>query len=149
MKQGVYSLANALHIAEELGLDLVLIAETATPPVCRVIDYSKFQYEKKKKEKEIKAHASKNLVKEIRFGPNTDDHDFQFKLKHAKNFLQEGSKVRAYVHFRGRAIVYKERGELLLLTFAQQLIDVGKVESLPKLEGKRMFISLVPKGTKK
>jgi len=98
VKQGVYSLANALHIAEELGLDLVLIAETATPPVCRVIDYSKFQYEKKKKEKEIKAHASKNLVKEIRFGPNTDDHDFQFKLKHAKNFLQEGSKVRAYVH---------------------------------------------------
>jgi translation initiation factor IF-3 len=102
-----------------------------------------------RKEKEIKAHAAKNLVKEIRFGPNTDDHDFQFKLKHARNFLEEGSKVRAYVHFRGRAIVFKERGELLLLTFAQQLEDLGKVESMPKLEGKRMFISLAPKGVKK
>lgn len=149
IEQGVYPLAKALQMAEGLGLDLVLIAETATPPVCRITDYSKYQYEKKRKEKEIKAHAAKNLVKEIRFGPNTDDHDFQFKLKHARNFLEEGSKVRAYVHFRGRAIVFKERGELLLLTFAQQLEDLGKVESMPKLEGKRMFISLAPKGVKK
>ena len=149
IEQGVYPLAKALQMAEGLGLDLVLIAETATPPVCRITDYSKYQYEKKRKEKEIKAHAAKNLVKEIRFGPNTDDHDFQFKLKHARNFLEEGSKVRAYVHFRGRAIVFKERGELLLLTFAQQLEDLGKVESMPKLEGKRMFISFAPKGVKK
>ncbi len=137
-----------MEFAEELGLDLVEISPNAVPPVCRVIDYNKFIYEQKKKTKEIKAKAAKTVIKEIRFGPNTDEHDFDFKLKHAQNFLTEGSKVRAFVHFKGRAIVYKEQGEILLLRFAQALEEVGKVEQLPKLEGKRMFLSLAPKAKK-
>jgi translation initiation factor IF-3 len=136
---GVYALKDALAIAEELELDLVEISPNAVPPVCKVVDYNKFLYEQKKKMKEIKANAKQTVIKEIRFGPNTSDHDFQFKLKHAINFLESGEKVRAYVHFKGRAIVYKEKGEILLLTFAQALEEVGKVEQLPKLEGKRMM----------
>ena len=125
------------------------VSANAVPPVCKVIDYSKFKYEQKKKQKEIKAKAQKTVVKEIRFGPNTDDHDFNFKLKHAIKFLQDGAKVRAYVHFVGRTIVFKERGEILLLKFAQSLEDYGKVELMPKLEGKRMFITVTPKQGKK
>jgi len=136
-------------LAEEQSLDLVEVSASADPPVCRVIDYSKFKYEQKKKQKEIKSKAQKTVVKEIRFGPNTDDHDFNFKLKHAIKFLQEGAKVRAYVHFVGRTIVFKERGEILLLKFAQSLEDYGKVELMPKLEGKRMFITVSPKQLKK
>lgn len=139
----------ALKIAEEQGLDLVEISAKSDPPVCRVVDYSKFKYDQKKKQKELAAKAQKTVIKEIRFGPNTDDHDFDFKLKHAENFLKEGSKVKAYVHFAGRSIVYKERGELLLLRFAAALEDLAKVELLPKLEGKRMFIHLGPKPTTK
>jgi translation initiation factor IF-3 len=141
----VVSLFEALKIAESMQLDLVEISPNADPPVCKVIDYSKFKYEQKKKQKEIKAKAQKAVLKEIRFGPNTDDHDFDFKLKHAINFLKEGSKVKAYVQFVGRAIVYKERGEILLLKFAQALEDYAKVEQLPVLEGKRMQLLLVPK----
>ncbi|TAE69404.1 MAG: translation initiation factor IF-3 [Bacteroidetes bacterium] len=143
---GVYSIEDALKIANEQELDLVEIAATATPPVCKIIDYSKFKYEHKKKQKEIKANSVKVVVKEIRFGPNTDDHDFNFKLNHAKNFLSEGCKIKAYVHFVGRTIVFKERGEELLLRFAQGLEEVGKVEQMPKLEGKRMFLLVNPKG---
>ena len=132
-------------MAKDQGLDLVEISPKADPPVCKIIDYSKFKYEQKKKQKEIKAKASKTVVKEIRFGPNTDDHDFNFKLKHAINFLNDGAKVKAYVHFAGRTIVYKERGEILLLRFAQSLEEYAKVEQLPKLEGKRMFLYLAPK----
>ncbi len=132
-------------MAERQSLDLVEISAKADPPVCRIIDYSKFKYEQKKKQKEIKANAAKTVLKEIRFGPNTDDHDFDFKLKHAKGFLEEGSKIKAYVHFVGRSIVFKERGEILLLKFAQALEDLAKVEQLPKLEGKRMFLMLSPK----
>ncbi len=146
---GVYSITQALAIAKEQGLDLVEISPKADPPVCKVVDYSKFKYDQKKKQKEIKAKASKTVLKEIRFGPNTDDHDFNFKLKHAVNFLQDGAKVKAYVHFRGRTIVYKERGEILLLKFAQALEEYAKVEQLPKLEGKRMFLFLSPKAMKK
>jgi translation initiation factor IF-3 len=147
---GIYSTQEALKIAQEQGLDLVEIAAAADPPVCRVIDYSKFKYDQKKKQKELKAKAHKVVVKEIRFGPNTDDHDFDFKLKHAINFLKEGAKVKAYVHFAGRTIVFKERGEILLLKFAQGLEEVAKVEEMPKLEGKRMFLMLSPKaGPKK
>lgn len=146
---GVYSIAEALKIAEAQGLDLVEISPKADPPVCKVIDYSKFKYDQKKKQKEIKAKASKTVIKEIRFGPNTDDHDFDFKLKHAKKFLEDGAKVKAYVQFRGRAIVYKDRGEILLLKFAQALEEFAKVEQLPKLEGKRMFLFLAPKVSKK
>ncbi len=132
-------------MAEEEGLDLVEISPKADPPVCKIIDYSKFKYEQKKKQKEIKAKAQKTVVKEIRFGPNTDDHDFNFKLKHAIKFLSEGAKVRAYVHFYGRTIVFKERGEILLLKFAQALEEYGKVEQLPKLERKRMYVIIAPK----
>lgn len=135
-------------IAEEEGLDLVEVSAKAEPPVCRVIDYSKFKYEYKKKQKEIKAKAHKTIVKEIRFGPNTDDHDFNFKLKHAINFLKDNAKVKAYVHFIGRTIVFKERGEILLLRFAQELEEYGKVEMMPKLEGKRMFLIVAPKSGK-
>lgn len=142
---GVYSLPQALRLAEELELDLVEISPKADPPVCRIIDYRKFLYDQKKKQKEIKAKQSKVTVKEIRFGPNTDDHDFEFKLKHARKFLEEGSKVKSYVFFRGRTIVFKERGEILLLKFAQELEDVGIVEQMPKLEGKRMTIMINPK----
>ncbi|RZS97751.1 translation initiation factor IF-3 [Cecembia calidifontis] len=145
----VLSLSQALKLAEENDLDLVEISPNANPPVCKVIDYAKFKYEQKKKQKEIKANASKTVVKEIRFGPNTDDHDFNFKLKHAINFLKEGAKVKAYVHFVGRSIVFKERGEMLLLRFAQELEEYAQVEQLPKLEGKRMFLFLAPKSSKK
>lgn len=141
----MYPLDVALTMAEKQGLDLVEISAKADPPVCRIIDYSKFKYEQKKKQKEIKANAAKTVLKEIRFGPNTDDHDFEFKLKHAQGFLEEGAKVKAYVHFVGRSIVFKERGEILLLKFAQALEDLAKVEQLPKLEGKRMFLMLSPK----
>lgn len=124
------------------------VSAKADPPVCRVIDYSKFKYEYKKKQKEIKAKSHKTVVKEIRFGPNTDDHDFNFKLKHAINFLKDNAKVKAYVHFVGRTIVFKERGEILLLRFAQELEEYGKVEMMPKLEGKRMFLIVAPKSGK-
>ena len=133
VEQGVYSLSEARAIAEEQELDLVEISPNANPPVCKVIDYNKFIYEQKKKLKEIKANAKQTVIKEIRFGPNTNEHDFQFKLKHAVSFLEAGEKVRAYVHFKGRAIVYKEQGEILLLKFAQALEDYGKDEQLPKL----------------
>ncbi|MBX9852446.1 MAG: translation initiation factor IF-3 [Cytophagaceae bacterium] len=142
---GVYSLNEALDIARKVGLDLVEISPNADPPVCKVIDYSKFKYEQKKKQKELKSKAHKVVVKEIRFSPNTDDHDFNFKLKHAINFFKEGAKVKAYVHFVGRSIVYKERGELLLLKFAQNLEEHAKVEEMPKLEGKRMILIMTPK----
>ena len=141
----VYSIAEALNLAKEASLDLVEISPNAEPPVCKIVDYSKFKYEQKKKHKEIKAKAQKTVIKEIRFGPNTDEHDFNFKMKHAMNFLKEGAKVRAYVHFYGRTIVFKERGEILLLKFAQALEEFGKVEQLPKLERKRMYVILAPK----
>lgn len=132
-------------MAQELELDLVEISPNADPPVCRIVDYSKFLYNLRKKEKEQKAKQSNVTVKEIRFGPNTDDHDFEFKLKHARKFLEEGSKVKAYVFFKGRTIVFKERGEILLLKFAQELEDVAAVEQLPKLEGKRMIMMFNPR----
>ncbi|WP_047445386.1 translation initiation factor IF-3 [Alistipes sp. ZOR0009] len=146
---GVFSIADARRMADEQELDLVEITPNADPPVCRIIDYQKFLYQQKKKQKEIKAKAAKVVVKEIRFGPNTDDHDFNFKLKHAENFLKEGSKVKAYVFFKGRSILFKEQGEILLLRFAQELEDLGKVEQLPKLEGKRMIMFMAPKAAKK
>jgi len=149
VEQGVVSIAKALAIAEEQGLDLVEISPNAVPPVCKVIDYAKFKYDQKKKQKEIKANATKTVIKEIRFGPNTDEHDFNFKLKHAINFLKEGAKVKAYVHFVGRAIVFKERGEMLLLNFAKGLEEVGKPDEMPRLEGKRMSIIFSPKVVKK
>jgi translation initiation factor IF-3 len=135
----------ALALAKELELDLVEISPKADPPVCRIIEYKKFLYDQKKKQKEMKAKQQKVVVKEIRFGPNTDDHDFNFKLKHAKKFLEEGSKLKAYVFFRGRTIVFKERGEILLLKFAQELEEYGTVEQLPRLEGKRMTVLFNPK----
>lgn len=146
VKVDVYPVRDALRIAQEQGLDLVEISPNADPPVCKVTDYSKFKYEQKKKQKEIKAKAIKVVIKEIRFGPNTDEHDFNFKLKHAISFLQEGAKVKATVFFPGRTIVYKERGEILLLKFAQGLEEYGKVEQMPKLEGKRMSLFVQPKG---
>jgi translation initiation factor IF-3 len=145
----VLLLEKAIKIAEENELDLVEISPNTNPPVCKILDYAKFKYEQKKKQKEIKANAAKVVLKEIRFGPNTDDHDFNFKLKHAINFLKEGAKVKAYVHFVGRSIVFKERGEMLLLKFAQALEDYGVVEQMPKLEGKRMNIFIAPKPGKK
>ncbi len=132
-----------------MELDLVLISDKADPPVCRVIDFQKFLYQQKKKQKEIKANAQKVVVKEIRFGPNTDEHDYGFKLKHAENFLKDGAKVKAFVFFKGRTILFKEKGEILLLRFAQDLEEVGKVEQLPKLEGKRMIMFISPKVVKK
>ena len=141
----VMNTRDAIQLAREMELDLVEISPKADPPVCRIIEYKKFLYDQKKKQKEIKAKQQKVVVKEIRFGPNTDDHDFQFKLKHAKKFLQEGSKLKAYVFFRGRTIVFKERGEILLLKFAQELEEYGTVEQLPKLEGKRMTVMFNPK----
>jgi translation initiation factor IF-3 len=146
---GVYPILEAQKIANDLGLDLVEISPQADPPVCKVIDYNKFLYEKKKKEKEMKAKSKVSEVKEIRFTPNTDDHDFDFKSKHAENFLKDGNKVKAYVQFKGRAIMFKERGELLLLKFAERLVEVGTLESMPKLEGKRMFAIFAPKSQKK
>ena len=148
VEPGIISLREALAIADEQDLDLVEISPNAVPPVCKVVDYNKFVYEQKKKLKEIKSNAKQTVIKEIRFGPNTNEHDFDFKLKHAIKFLDTGEKVRAYVHFKGRAIVYKEQGEILLLKFAQALEDYGKVEQLPKLEGKRMFLTVSPKGRK-
>ena len=145
----VYPLDQALKLAQEQGLDLVEISPKAAPPVCKIIDYSKFKYDQKKKQKEIKAKAQKTVIKEIRFGPNTEEHDFNFKLKHAQKFLEDGAKVKSYVHFVGRSIVFKERGEILLLKFAQALEDFGKVEQLPKLEGKRMTMFIAPKVVKK
>tara|TARA_Y100000385_G_scaffold224456_1_gene234702 strand:- start:546 stop:1100 length:555 start_codon:yes stop_codon:yes gene_type:complete len=142
---GVYSTDKAKDLARELELDLVEISPNAEPPVCKIIDYRKFLFEKKKKEKEIKAKTQKTVIKEIRFGPNTDDHDFEFKAKHGEKFLKEGSKVRAFVFFRGRSIVFKDRGELLLLKLAQRLEEFGAVEQLPKLEGKKMAIVIAPK----
>lgn len=132
-----------------MGLDLVEIVPTAEPPVCKVVDYQKFLYEKKKKDKELKAKTAKSVLKEIRFGPNTDEHDFNFKVKHAIKFLEEGAKVKAYVHFKGRSIAYKEQGEIILLKFAQSLEEYGKVEMLPKLEGNRMFLHMIPLPNKK
>lgn len=144
----VVSIAEALRMAEEEGVDLVEIAPNADPPVCRLIDYKKFLYEQKRKQKEIKAKAAKVIVKEIRFGPQTDDHDFNFKLNHAKKFLEEGAKVKAYVFFKGRSIVFKDQGEMLLLKFAQELEEMGKVEDMPKLEGKKMIMMIGPKKKK-
>ena len=146
---GVYPTEEAKRIAQQQELDLVEISPNADPPVCKVIDYKKFLYEKKRKEKEMKANAKQSEVKEIRFTPSTDDHDFDFKAKHAEKFLQDGNKVKAYVQFKGRAIMFKERGELVLLKFAERLNEVGQPESLPKLEGKRMFLMLTPKTGKK
>jgi translation initiation factor IF-3 len=146
---GVYPTQEALKIAQQQEMDLVEISPNADPPVCKVIDYKKFLYEKKRKEKEMKANAKQSEVKEIRFTPSTDDHDFDFKAKHAERFLQDGNKVKAYVQFKGRAIMFKERGELVLLKFAERLAEVGQPESLPKLEGKRMFLMLTPKTSKK
>lgn len=148
IESNIYPIEEALKIAFSHEMDLVEISPNADPPVCKVIDYQKFLYEKKKKEKELKAKTAKTVIKEVRFGPNTDDHDFDFKVKHAKKFLEEGSKVKAYVHFKGRSIAYKEKGEIILLRFAQELEEYGKVELLPKLEGNRMFIHLVPKKKK-
>lgn len=145
IEQGVYSTHEALKIADEKGLDLVEISPSADPPVCRITDYQKFLYQQKKKLKEQKAKTVKVVVKEIRFGPQTDDHDFNFKLKHAKSFLEEGSKVKAYVFFKGRSILFKEQGEVLLLRFATELEDYAKVDQLPQLEGKKMIIMLSPK----
>ena len=136
---------DAINMAHEQGVDLVEISPNANPPVCRLIDYSKFLYQQKKRQKEMKAKQVKVEVKEIRFGPQTDEHDYQFKLKHAKEFLEEGNKVRAYVFFRGRSILFKEQGEVLLLRFANDLEEYGKVESMPSLEGKKMFLYLAPK----
>jgi translation initiation factor IF-3 len=146
---GVYPLQEALKLAQEQALDLVEISPNADPPVCKIIDYNKFLYEKKKKEKEMKAKSKASEVKEIRFTPNTDDHDFDFKAKHAEKFLKDGDKVKAYVQFKGRAIQFKERGELLLLKFAERLNEVGVLEGLPKMEGKRMLAIWAPKSQKK
>lgn len=146
---GVYTIQEALKMAQEQQLDLVEISPNADPPVCKIIDYNKFLYEKKKKEKEMKAKSKASEVKEIRFTPNTDDHDFDFKAKHAEKFLKEGNKVKAYVQFKGRAIQFKERGELLLLKFAERLGDAGVLEGMPKMEGKRMLAIWAPKSQKK
>lgn len=144
VEQGIYPIDKALRIAREQELDLIEISPTADPPVCRILDYQKFLYQQKKRQKEQKQKATKVVVKEIRFGPQTDDHDYNFKLKHAKGFLSEGSKVKAYVFFRGRSILFKEQGEILLLRFANDLEEYGKVEMMPVLEGKRMTIMLSP-----
>ncbi|WP_299673763.1 translation initiation factor IF-3 [uncultured Tenacibaculum sp.] len=145
---GVYSLAKAKAIAQEQELDLVEISPKAVPPVCKVIDYKKFLYEQKKREKALKAKATKVVVKEIRFGPQTDEHDYEFKKKHAIKFLQDGAKLKAYVFFKGRSIIFKEQGQILLLKLAQELEEYGKVEQMPKLEGKRMIMFIAPKKTK-
>lgn len=146
---GVYSTQDALRMAQQLELDLVEISPQADPPVCKIIDYNKFLYDKKRKEKEMKAKSKSAELKEIRFTPGTDDHDFDFKARHAESFLKEGNKVKAYVQFKGRAIMFKERGELVLLKFAERLAEVGQVEGLPKLEGKRMLMVIAPKTAKK
>lgn len=148
-KPDIYPLDEALKIADNLDLDLVEISPNADPPVCRVIDYQKFLYQQKKKQKELKAKSAKIVVKEIRFGPNTDEHDYNFKLRHAIKFINDGAKVKAYVFFKGRSILYKEQGEILLLRLAQDLEEIGKVEQLPKLEGKRMIMIITPKSLSK
>ena len=145
VETGIYSFDEAMKIADNLELDLVEISPNAAPPVCKIIDYSKFLYQQKKREKEKKANSSKIVIKEIRFGPQTDDHDFNFKLKHAREFLKEGNKVKAYVFFKGRSILFKDQGEVLLARFAQELDDLGKPEQIPQLEGKRMIITIAPK----
>ncbi len=147
-KPEVMSIRDALRLADEMELDLIEISPNADPPVARIADYQKFLYQQKKKAKELKAKTVQVVIKEIRFGPQTDDHDYNFKLKHAQNFLKEGSKVKAYVFFRGRSIVFKEQGEILLLRFATDLEELAKVEMMPKLEGKRMSIMLAPKPKK-
>ncbi len=144
----VMSIRDALNLADQMELDLIEISPKADPPVCRIADYQKFLYQQKKKAKEIKAKQTKVVIKEIRFGPQTDDHDYNFKLRHAQNFLQEGAKVKAYVFFRGRSIVFSEQGQILLLRFATDLEEYGKVEMMPKLEGKRMTMMLAPKPKK-
>jgi translation initiation factor IF-3 len=144
---GIYPISRAMQMAEDMGLDLVEISPNALPPVCKITEYQKFLYQQKKRQKEQKAKSVKIVVKEIRFGPQTDDHDYNFKLKHAKSFLEEGAKVKAYVFFRGRSILFKEQGEVLLLRFANDLEDYGKVEQMPVLEGKRMIIMLTPRKT--
>jgi translation initiation factor IF-3 len=149
LEPGVYSIEEALRICTDLEVDLVEISPQADPPVCRAVDYNKFLYEKKRKEKELKAKSSKSEVKEIRFTPNTDDHDFDFKAKHAENFLKDGNKVKAYVQFKGRAIMFKDRGELILLKFAERLAEFGTLEGMPKLEGKRMHAIFASKTKKK
>ena len=148
VEPGVFTIAEALKIAQDKELDLVEISPSADPPVCKIIDYNKFLYQQKKKQKEIKAKAVKVVVKEIRFGPNTDEHDYNFKMKHAEKFLGEGAKVKAFVFFKGRSILFKDKGEILLLKFAQDLEDFGKVEQLPRLEGKRMTMFIAPKKKK-
>ncbi|MDX1471318.1 MAG: translation initiation factor IF-3 [Flavobacteriaceae bacterium] len=148
VEMDIYPIKKAMEIADEQGLDLVEISPNAEPPVCKVMDYKKFLYEQKKRDKALKAKASKVVVKEIRFGPNTDDHDYEFKKKHAEKFLKEGAKLKAFVFFKGRSIVFKEQGQILLLRLAQDLEDVGKVEQMPKLEGKRMIMFIAPKKTK-
>jgi len=149
VEPGIYGTSEAIKKAQEQGLDLVEISPNADPPVCKIIDYNKFLYDKKKKEKEMKANAKVSEVKEIRFTPNTDEHDFNFKAKHAENFLKEGNKVKAYVQFKGRAIQFQDRGQLLLLKFAERLTDIGVLESMPKMEGRRMLAMFAPKGKKK
>ncbi|MFK8289280.1 translation initiation factor IF-3 [Capnocytophaga canimorsus] len=149
VEMGVYPIQKALKIAEELELDLVEISPNAVPPVCKVIDYKKFLYEQKKREKEIKSKATKVVIKEIRFGPQTDEHDYEFKKKHGEKFLKEGAKVKAYVFFKGRSIIYKDQGEILLLRLATDLEEFGKVEQMPKLEGKRMTMFIAPLSKKK
>lgn len=146
---GIYPIAKALKLADELELDLVEISAKADPPVCKIIDYQKYLYQQKKKAKEMKSNASKVVIKEIRFGPNTDEHDFQFKLKHAMEFLQEGAKVKSSVFFKGRSIVYADQGEKLLLRFAVELEEYGRAEQMPKLEGKRMIMMIAPLPKKK
>ena len=141
----MYPLAKAKELAAELELDLVEISPNATPPVCKIIDYKKFLYEQKKREKDLKSKATKVVIKEIRFGPNTDDHDYEFKKKHAIKFLSDGAKLKAYVFFKGRSIIYKDKGEILLLRLAQELEDYGKLEQMPRLEGKRMTMFIAPK----
>lgn len=142
---GVYSMNKALKLAEELELDLVEISPKASPPVCKILEYKKFLYEQKKREKALKSKATKVVIKEIRFGPQTDEHDYEFKKKHAEKFLKEGAKLKAFVFFKGRSIVFKEQGQILLLRLAQDLEELGKVEQLPKLEGKRMTMFISPK----
>jgi len=141
----VYKTRDALKLAEEQELDLVEISPKAIPPVCKIIDYKKFLYEQKKRDKVLKSKATKVIVKEIRFGPNTDEHDYEFKKKHAIKFLEEGAKLKAYVFFKGRSIIYKDQGQILLLKLAQELEELGKVEQMPKLEGKRMIMFIAPK----
>ena len=148
VEQGIFSYEEAMRIADQLELDLVEISASAVPPVCKIVDYQKFLYHQRKREKEQKAKTAKVVVKEIRFGPQTDDHDYNFKLKHAQEFLKENFKVKAYVFFKGRSILFKEQGEMLLARFAQDLEDYAKVDQLPVLEGKRMIIMFSPKKTK-